>query len=93
MSGPPGVSPTPSATAPAGSREDGLGLDPALLRRRVSQIVSRGTEAGRPIRRADAMMIVLGYTGPADGWDTWLQHRFDPTAAAVLYNADQAGAV
>jgi hypothetical protein len=92
MSQPGGGVPATRNTAPAGSRED-QGHSPVAVRRRVSQLVARSTELGRPMRRRDALVIVLAYAaGPADGWDAWLRHRYDPTQMAALYNASQGAA-
>lgn len=93
-----GHAPTPSNTAPAGSREKaqlGTGMRPADERRRTSAMVARCAELGLPMRRNDARRVVLAYADrmdqTADGWNAWLQRQFDPTQAAALANLDGGG--
>ena len=47
------------------------------------------------MRRNDARRVVLAYADAydvrADGWNSWLQRRFDPTRAAVLANLGAGG--
>jgi hypothetical protein len=88
---------TPSTTAPAGSQEiqGKEALRPAEQRRRTLALVTRSAELGRPMRRADARRVVLAYAdaydGRADGWNAWLQHRFNPTRDAALANIKAGG--
>ncbi len=88
---------TPSTTAPAGSQEiqGKEELRPAEQRRRTSALVARSAELGRRMRRDDARRVVLAYAdaydGRADGWNSWLKRRFDPTRDAVLANLGGGG--
>lgn len=89
---PAGQWPALSIAAPAGSRETQgkEELRPAEQRRRTSALVAKSAELGRRMRRDDARRVVLAYAdvydGRADGWNAWLQHRFDPTRDAALAN-------
>jgi hypothetical protein len=59
--------------------------------------VGPSAELGHRFRRNDARRVVLAYAdaydGRADGWNAWLQHRFDPTRDAALANVKAGGPV
>jgi hypothetical protein len=82
-----------TTTAPAGSRENQIGIHPAVERRRTSALMARTAELGYRMRRNDARALVLAWSEhnpDSDGWDDGLRHRFDPTRDAVFRNLMKA---
>lgn len=93
---PAGQPATPSTTAPAGSRETQSGTShPAQLRRRTAELVTRSAALGQRMRRSDAYAAVLVWSADADdttadGWESWLHRRFNPTPIAADHNGIDA---